>query len=96
VNVDRLKKWNIISIVIIVVFCIIHFISISAITYSAFNNTILSEAPDVLIKIIGFTPIIVMFIAILVRTYCVNEIRKSEIDGRIKKLEDELARLKGK
>ena len=95
-KIDKLKKWNTISIIVLIIFAVIYLITVTAITHSAFHNTILSEAPRLVIKMIGFTPIVVIGIAILVRTYCVMEIKKSETEDRIKTLEKEIERLKKK
>ena len=77
-NIDKLKKWNAVSIVLIIVFLIIHLIVMSAVIYSAFHHTSLTDAPRMLIKMICLTPIAVVFAAILARSCCVSEIKKRE------------------
>ena len=89
-KIEKLKKLNTISIIVAIVFTVIYLITVAVITYSAFHDTIFSEAPHIVIKIVGLTPIVVIGIAILVRVYCVMEIKKSETDDRIKTLEEEI------
>ena len=93
-SIEKLKKWNVVSIVVIVVFCVIHLAVMTAIAYSAFQDTFLTGASPWAIKLIGITPVVVIFAAILVRVYCVSKIKKSELEGRLKALEEEVALLK--
>ena len=86
-KIDKLKTWNTISVIVVIIFTVIYLITVTAITYSAFHDTILSEAPRIVIKIIDLTPVAVIGVAILVRTYCVMEIKKSATDDRVKTLE---------
>ena len=91
---DKLKKLNAVSVAVVLIFLVIYILVTYMIINSAYNETIFSNAPSYVIKIVGYTPTVVVFAALCLRIYCRYELKKRESDERITALEREIERLK--
>jgi|GEM_PF-4991382 len=82
---EKLRKWNRICIVTIIISALVSFGVMTAMMLSAHNGTFLSEWPDFAIRIIAYVPWGVFCAASGVRIYIYSKLKRPESENNITK-----------
>jgi hypothetical protein len=76
VNKEKLEKWNLVCVVVIIASALTDAVIIADLTNLLRLNTAVSDAPISVIKALVYTPLIIMCAAILLRAYLTYRIKK--------------------